>query len=377
MTINVLLIGESPANRDTLARLLATASDMRVQNASVNPLATPEKLRVDWPDVILIDLDQARMDIIGHIKSIMRTRPTPIVVCASPGRSTTLSIPLEAMSAGAVAMVTKPSGYLQTVQNDFGKRVIHEIHVAMQSRVGSRFQSERTQSLAATTSKNIAERASGPVINADIMLPPPNRAAAAALLKTAQIVAIGTSAGGTQALEKLLSRLPVNCPPIAIVQHMPESLTATFARRLDGLSRIDVREAHDGDAMKPGLALIAPGGKHMMIRRNGTSYHVEVRPGPIVNRHRPSVDVLFRSAATAAGINVVGFILTGMGDDGARGLKEMRDCGAHTVAQDEASCTVFGMPKEAIRYGAAVEVLSLDQITQKISAMAQADKTHP
>jgi two-component system chemotaxis response regulator CheB len=190
-------------------------------------------------------------------------------------------------------------------------------------------------------------------------------------MKTAQqIVTIGISTGGTQALEKLLPRLPANCPGLAIVQHMPETLTGAFAKRLDELSKITVREARDGDQMQPGLALISPGGKHLLVRRSGVSYFVEVREGPLVNRHRPSVDVLFRSAAVSAGINATGIIMTGMGDDGAHGLKEMFDCGSHTIAQDEASCTVFGMPKEAIKLGGVRETLSLDMIAQKIGAMA-------
>jgi two-component system chemotaxis response regulator CheB len=216
------------------------------------------------------------------------------------------------------------------------------------------------------------ERQAAPRLTADAMLPPPKGQSAQAIMKTAQqIVAIGISTGGTQALEKLLPKLPANCVGLAIVQHMPETLTAAFAKRLNELSKITVKEAKDGDQIVPGQALISPGGKHMMIRRSGVNYYVDVREGPLVNRHRPSVDVLFRSAAVAAGLNATGIIMTGMGDDGARGLKEMLDCGAHTIAQDEASCTVFGMPKEAIKLGGTKETLSLDSIALKISGMNQ------
>jgi two-component system chemotaxis response regulator CheB len=186
------------------------------------------------------------------------------------------------------------------------------------------------------------------------------------VLNTDRIVAIGTSTGGTQALETVLTRLPRGCPGLVIVQHMPERFTAAFAQRLDAICAIEVREAVDDDRVVSGRALIAPGGKHMRVRRSGIGYHVEVRDGPLVNRHRPSVDVLFRSVAQCAGHHAIGIIMTGMGDDGARGLKELRDAGAHTVAQDEATCVVFGMPREAIRLGAARRVLPLPDIPGQI-----------
>jgi len=188
---------------------------------------------------------------------------------------------------------------------------------------------------------------------------------------TERLVAFGTSTGGTQALELVLRQLPPTCPGIVIVQHMPEKFTAMFAERLDGLCEVEVREARDGDRVRPGLALIAPGGRHMMLRRSGAQYHVEVRDGPLVNRHKPSVDVLFRSVAQAAGRNALGIIMTGMGDDGARGLKDMRDAGAATVAQDEASCVVYGMPKEAVKLEAASRVLPLQHIAAEVMTWAR------
>jgi two-component system chemotaxis response regulator CheB len=196
-------------------------------------------------------------------------------------------------------------------------------------------------------------------LSADAILPAGRNAMTE---RTEKLIAIGTSTGGTQALEAILIRLPVAVPGIVIVQHMPETFTALFAERLNSLCAIEIREARSHDQVMPGLALIAPGGKHMLLKRNGSRYHVEVVDGPLVNRHRPSVDVLFRSVARYAGANALGVILTGMGDDGARGLKEMHDAGAVTIAQDEASCVVFGMPKEAIRLGAVDRVVPLEHI---------------
>ena len=203
-----------------------------------------------------------------------------------------------------------------------------------------------------------------PKLSADVILSAPT---GADMFQTTERVAIlGTSTGGTQALEAILTALPRTCPGLAIVQHMPEQFTASFARRLDGLSQITVKEACDGDRMLPGTALIAPGGKHMIVKRSGAFYYVEILDGPLVSRHKPSVDVLFRSAAKFAGKNALGIIMTGMGDDGAKGLKEMHDAGAHTIAQDENSCVVFGMPKEAIKLGAADEIMALDKIAMAI-----------
>jgi len=206
-----------------------------------------------------------------------------------------------------------------------------------------------------------------PKLNADAILPAASQAMAQT---TERIVAIGTSTGGTQALEAVLTALPRVSPGIVIVQHMPEKFTASFAARLDTLCQIEVREAQNGDRVMPGRALIAPGGRHMLLKRNGSQYHVEVVDGPVVNRHRPSVDVLFRSVAKFAGRNALGVIMTGMGDDGARGLKEMRDAGAATVAQDEASCVVYGMPKEAVKLGGVDHSASLQAIPAEIMKYA-------
>ena len=386
MTISVLLVDDSAVARQVIQQALAPAPDIRVLTTAANPVVALEKMKDEWPKVIILDLDMPRMDGITFLKKLMAERPTPVIICSALNDNTAKKVTLEAMSAGAVAVVPKPyaAGRLQV--DELGRQLIQAVHDAARASYINQFRRSSTppvapprppekngsngngESTAAVLASAMQERQSAPKLTADAMLPPPKGLSAQAIMKTAQqVVAIGISTGGTQALEKLLPKLPVNCPGLAIVQHMPETLTGAFAKRLDELSKITVREARDGEPMQAGLALISPGGKHLMIRRSGVSYFVEVREGPLVNRHRPSVDVLFRSAAVSAGINATGIIMTGMGDDGAHGLKEMFDCGAHTIAQDEASCTVFGMPKEAIKLGGAKETLSLDMIAQKIA----------
>jgi two-component system chemotaxis response regulator CheB len=257
------------------------------------------------------------------------------------------------MSAGAVEVITKPTTGLKNFLLESAAELVAAIRAAAHANV-----------------RNLGKRPAAPVLtpatrlSADAVLPALQGQAMAQT--TERIVAIGTSTGGTQALEAVLTALPRVCPGMVIVQHMPEKFTASFAERLNGLSQIEVREAKNNDRILPGLALIAPGGKHMMVTRSGAYYHVQVIDGPLVNRHRPSVDVLFRSVARFAGKNATGIIMTGMGDDGARGLREMLDAGASTVAQDEASCVVFGMPKEAIKLNAAQRILPLHDIHQAI-----------
>ncbi|MCF5201156.1 protein-glutamate methylesterase/protein-glutamine glutaminase, partial [Pseudomonas syringae] len=256
-------------------------------------------------------------------------------------------------SAGAVEIITKPTTGLKNFLIDSAAELVAAVRAAANSNV-----------------RNLGKRTAAPVLTpaskltADAILPAASGHAMAQT--TERIVAIGTSTGGTQALEAVLTALPRVCPGMVIVQHMPEKFTASFAERLNSLSQIEVREARNNDRILPGLALIAPGGKHMMVTRSGAYYHVQVIDGPLVNRHRPSVDVLFRSVAKFAGKNATGIIMTGMGDDGARGLKEMLDAGSATVAQDEASCVVFGMPKEAIKLNAAQRIIPLQEIHQAI-----------
>jgi two-component system chemotaxis response regulator CheB len=314
-----------------------------------------ERMKAQWPDVIVLDVEMPRMDGVTFLKKLMAEHPTPVVICSTlteKGAETTM----QAMSAGAVAIVTKPKLGLKQFLVDAAGELIAAIKAASQANL---------KRLGAARPPVAAPQAK---LTADAMLSPAGPKAMAQT--TERVVAIGTSTGGTQALEEVLSALPRVSPGMVIVQHMPEKFTAAFASRLNSVCQIEVKEAQNGDRVLPGRALIAPGGKHMMLRRSGAQYFVDVIDGPLVNRHRPSVDVLFRSVAKFAGGNALGIIMTGMGDDGAAGLLEMRNAGARTLAQDEASCVVFGMPKEAIKRGAAVKILPLDEVSGEIARAA-------
>ncbi|MGX9566713.1 protein-glutamate methylesterase/protein-glutamine glutaminase [Pseudomonas sp. CFBP 5748] len=348
--INVLLVDDSAVVRQVLLAILSDTPDIHVMGAASDPIFAMDKLAKEWPDVIVLDVEMPRMDGITFLKKIMSERPTPVVICSSltpKGAETTL----QAMAAGAVEIITKPTSGLKSFLLESAPELVAAIRAAAQVNVRN-------------LGKRPAPLTPAIKLTADAILPAANGHAMAQT--TERIVALGTSTGGTQALEAVLTALPRVCPGIVIVQHMPEKFTASFAARLNSLCQIEVREARNNDRIHPGLALIAPGGKHMMVTRSGAFYHVQVVDGPLVNRHRPSVDVLFRSVAKFAGRNATGIIMTGMGDDGARGLKEMLDAGSTTVAQDEASCVVFGMPKEAIKLNAAQRVMGLQEIAQVI-----------
>jgi two-component system chemotaxis response regulator CheB len=299
----------------------------------------------DWPDVVVLDVEMPRMDGITFLKKIMAERPTPVIICSSltaKGAETTL----QALAAGAFAIFTKPGMGVRGFLEDSAAELVQAVKGAQGAKVARALKVP-------------------PKASADVVLPPGGGEAMA--VTTDRFTAIGTSTGGTQALEYVLTGLPRTCPGLVVVQHMPEKFTAAFAQRLDAISEIEVKEAATGDRVLPGRALIAPGGKHLVVRRSGAQYVAEVVSAPPVNRHCPSVDVLFRSVAKYAGRNALGVIMTGMGDDGARGLLEMKQAGARTYAQDEESCVVFGMPKEAIKLGAADKVVSLAQIPDLIS----------
>jgi two-component system chemotaxis response regulator CheB len=345
--IKVLLVDDSAVVRQVLQAVLDQEPDIQVIGAASDPIFAMEKMTREWPDVIVLDVEMPRMDGITFLKKIMAEHPTPVVICSTlteKGAETTM----QALAAGAVEIITKPKVGLKSFLQESSNDLVAAVRAAAQANV-------RRTIRAATPLPQVAGK-----LNADAILP---AATAHSMAQTTErIVAIGTSTGGTQALEVVLTALPRVCPGIVIVQHMPEKFTALFASRLNGLCQIEVREAKNNDRVMPGLALIAPGGKHMLLKRSGAYYHVEVVDGPLVNRHRPSVDVLFRSVAKFAGKNATGIIMTGMGDDGARGLKEMLDAGAPTVAQDEATCVVFGMPKEAIKMGAAKKVAPLHEM---------------
>ena len=349
--INVLLVDDSAVVRQVLTQLLQSDPSINVFAAASDPIFAMEKMQKQWPDVIVLDVEMPRMDGITFLKKIMSERPTPVVICSTltdKGAETTM----QALSAGAVGIIAKPKIGLK----DFLHDAVAEISTAIKSAAQA-----NVKRLVARQPAALPVR---PKLNADAILAP---ASPQAMVETTdRVVAIGTSTGGTQALEVVLTALPRVSPGIVNVQHMPEKFTAAFAARLNGLCRIEVREARHGDRVIPGRALIAPGGRHMLLKRSGAHYLVEVVDGPVVNRHRPSVDVLFRSVAKAAGKNALGIIMTGMGDDGARGLLEMKQAGARTFAQDEDTSVVFGMPKEAIARGAADRVVPLHAIARQL-----------
>ena len=354
LTINVLIVDDSAVVRQVISAILAKDRSINVIAAVADPIFAMQRMRMQWPDVIVLDVEMPRMDGITFLKKIMAERPTPVVICStltSKGTETAM----QALAAGAVAIITKPKIGIKNFLLDASSDLLAAVKEAASANVKNLLHAAKP-----------ADKLS-PKLTADAILPP---LAVAMAETTERVVAIGTSTGGTQALELILSALPRVSPGIVVVQHMPEKFTTAFAARLDSICQIEVREAHNGDRVIPGLALIAPGGRHMLLKRSGAQYHVEIQDGPLVSRHRPSVDVLFRSVAKYAGKNALGIIMTGMGDDGARGLREMHDAGARTVAQDEESCVVFGMPKEAIKLGSVDKVIPLRTIAREISAQA-------
>ena len=345
--IQVLVVDDSAVVRQVVSALLAQDPEIEVMAAVADPILAMSRMATQWPDVIVLDIEMPRMDGITFLKKIMAERPTPVVICSTLTEKGTETA-MAALSAGAVSIITKPKIGLKQFLNDVSDDLISAVKAAARA--------------------NVRRLQVAPKLTADAVLPAADHRSSALLRTTDRVVALGTSTGGTQALEVVLRALPRMSPGIVIVQHMPEHFTAAFADRLNGLCQIEVREARHNDRVMAGRALIAPGGKHMLLRRNGAQYHVEVVDGPLVNRHRPSVDVLFRSVAKCAGANALGVIMTGMGDDGAAGLLEMRKAGAQTVGQDEASCVVYGMPKEAVKRGAVAKVVPLDAIAREIQA---------
>ena len=347
--IKVLIVDDSAVVRQVLTKMLEEDHAIQVIGAVADPIFAMERMKMQWPDVIVLDVEMPRMDGITFLRKIMAERPTPVVICSTlteAGAETTM----QALSAGAVSIVTKPKIGLKKFMEDASSDIAGAVKDASHANL---------KRLVVTA----PAMAPAPKLTADAIMPSGGVAMAQT---TERIVAIGTSTGGTQALELVLTALPRVCPGMVIVQHMPEKFTAAFAQRLDSLCQIEVKEAQNNDRVIPGRALIAPGGKHMVLKRSGAQYMVEVVDGPLVNRHRPSVDVLFRSVAKVAGKNATGIIMTGMGDDGAAGLLEMRNANARTVAQDEASCVVFGMPKEAIKSGGAEQIVPLQAMPNEI-----------
>ena len=344
--VKVFIVDDSAVVRQVLQAVLLRDPGIDVIGTAPDPLFALQRMQQgDWPDVLVLDVEMPRMDGITFLKKLMAERPLPVVICSTLTEKGA-QITLDALAAGAVSVVTKPRVGLKDFLVDQTAELTQTIKAAARANTRSLRPAVRP---AASAVKAPAQSTITP--SAHILTD-----------TTEKIIAMGMSTGGTVALERVLTTLPRTLPGIAVVQHMPEKFTATFAERLNSVCALDVREARDGDRLIPGLVLIAPGGRHMQVRRSGAQYHVEVRDGPPVNRHRPSVDVLFRSVAQCAGRNALGIILTGMGDDGARGLKEMHDAGARTIAQDEASSVVYGMPKEAVKLGAADRSLALGEM---------------
>jgi two-component system chemotaxis response regulator CheB len=349
--IKVMIVDDSAVVRQVLTAVLERDPALHVLAAAADPLLAIERMKREWPDVIVLDVEMPRMDGITFLKKVMQERPTPVVICSTlteQGAKTTI----EALAAGAVSIVTKPKIGLKDFLVEASNELVNAVKAAARAKV--RRLAVRETASAVHAVKNTADV----ILAAD--------KGRSMTRTTERVVALGTSTGGTQALEVVLVDLPRVCPGIVIVQHMPEKFTAAFAARLDSLCEISVKEAADEDRVLPGRALIAPGGKHMLLRRSGAQYYVQVMDGPPVKRHRPSVDVLFRSVANCAGANALGVIMTGMGDDGAAGLLEMRKAGAHTLAQDEATCVVYGMPKEAVKLGAVERTVPLEAIGREI-----------
>jgi len=328
-----------------MAEILSSDKDIEVIGQARDPIYALEKIKQQQPDVITLDIEMPRMDGVTFLKKLMAENPIPVVICSSlaeQGAKTTL----EAMKSGAVEIITKPKIGLK----GFLEESVDEVTGAVKAAAGARVRKRKAASLDLQ-----------PKNTADVIL---SKTVKAMTETTEKVIAIGASTGGTQALRDVLAKMPAVSPGIVIVQHMPEKFTTAFAGHLNEISAMDVSEAKKGDRVSPGKVLIAPGGKHMLLKRSGAMYHVDVIEGPPVSRHRPSVDVLFRSVARFAGSNAVGCLMTGMGDDGAQGLLEMKQAGAITYAQDEQSSVVFGMPQEAWKRGAAKELIALDKIPQ-------------
>lgn len=353
--IKVMVIDDSAVVRQVMTQILSADPALEVIGAHADPLFAMRAMDTCWPDVITLDIEMPRMDGITFLKKLMSEHPTPVVVCSTltgKGAPTTI----EALRCGAVEVVEKPGTGVRDAMHQQSARLTQIVKTAARANVrplAARALPDGPSAMAADSPQTGMR---GSTSASDDHVP---RAMAET---TDRIVAVGTSTGGTIALEQVLAALPSNAPGMVVVQHMPEAFTLAFAERLDKACTIRVKQAEDGDRVLAGQALLAPGGRHLQVRRRGAFYYAEIKDGPPVSRHKPSVNVLFTSVAQAAGRNAVGVIMTGMGDDGARGLLDMKQAGATTYAQDEASCVVFGMPKEAIKLGAATHTVPLAEI---------------
>jgi two-component system chemotaxis response regulator CheB len=346
--IKVLIVDDSAIVRQTLSEILASDPEIDVIGTAADPLIAAGKIEEEIPDVITLDIEMPRMDGLTFLQKLMEQHPIPVVICSSLTAEGSESS-IRALEYGAIEIITKPKLGTKQFLQESTIRICDVVKAAAHVRVRKKF---------------FRHEAVTPKLSADAVLPKPMGHAMAET--TEKVIIVGASTGGTEALSVFLETFPPDSPGIVIVQHMPEYFTTAFANRLDAKCRITVKEAADGDTVIRGRALIAPGNHHLLLKRSGARYYVEVKEGPLVSRHRPSVDVLFRSAARYAGKNAVGVIMTGMGDDGAKGMFEMHDAGAYTIAQDEKSCVVFGMPNEAIKLGGVSKILPLQEIADHV-----------
>ena len=347
--IRLLIVDDSALVRTALSEVVSADPDIEIMAMAQDPIVAASKIRNEVPDVIILDVEMPRMDGITFLKRIMAQHPIPVIICstlATEGSQTAMT----ALECGAVEVIEKPNLGTKKFFEESRIRICDTVKAAAMVKVSAR--------------KHVKELKVSPKLTADAIMPgPPTKA----MDKTTEtVIAVGASTGGTEALRVFFESLPRDTPGMVVVQHMPANFTKAFASRLDKTCLVSIKEAENNDTVLRGQVLIAPGNHHMLLKRSGARYYVEVREGPLVSRHRPSVDVLFRSAARYAGKNALGVIMTGMGDDGSRGMLEMKQAGAYTIAQDEASCVVFGMPKEAIKRDAVNCILPLEKIAEEV-----------
>jgi two-component system chemotaxis response regulator CheB len=340
MKIKVLIVDDSALIRSVMSEIISSQPDMEVVGVAPDPLVARELIKQTNPDVLTLDVEMPKMDGLDFLEKLMRLRPMPVLMVSSLTERGS-EITMRALELGAVDFVTKPKISIQSGMREYTELIADKIRAASKARI-------RARTLTPAKVAGALPQIRNPLTSSE------------------KLIIIGASTGGTEAIREFLMQMPSDCPGILIAQHMPEGFTTSFARRLDALCRISVREAAGDERVLPGHAYIAPGHSHLMLARSGANYVTRIDQADPVNRHRPSVDVLFRSAAVAAGKNAVGVILTGMGKDGALGMLEMKNAGAHNFAQDEASCVVFGMPREAIAIGAAHEVGPLTELPSRV-----------
>ena len=355
----VLVVDDSAVMRQFMAALVGSQPDL-VATTAADPILALAKIERERPDVILLDLEMPRMDGLAFLRQLMRDDPIPVVVCSSHAQSGTAAA-FAALDEGALEVVAKPAFGLRAFLEESAESLLETLRGASQARLPGR---RREVVVSFAPQRPVARGFAAPVDRGPKAVSLPARPSGSP--PWPRLVAIGASTGGPEALRRLLGALPADCPPILIVQHMPRAFTGAFARRLDQLCAIEVAEATDGAEVVPGRALIAPGDRHLVLVREGGRLAVRLSAEPLVNHHRPSVDVLFSSVAAVAGAGAVGVLLTGMGSDGATGLLAMREAGARTLAQDEASSVVYGMPREALAKGAVEEVVSIDRLAGRL-----------